>query len=409
MCSAQYTPPSNTAQRLLAWFVPVFLLITNLHFPDIGKRKYLGIFHLLGDPITSNLALLLEIDKWKQNSHRGDDNAVISTALDGIHDDSRGVQATTNPAFDGVDLPPSQLRSISVAIRDIRVREMVRAWGALGLYTFQVVAAFWSALGGSPSPSGGMVGPAMILSWLLPMVLLSNSVGSFSSPRACRRALQTLLRKERSRKVWLSEVRLLGRTFWYRRTRRSESLPWSGGIQFYQPSLVSDFTLNSKTYLILCLLTIPTTAAFATAFAVLDTPPMYLTCRGFVMVAIYLLWLLSFACSLLVHKTSVVTGVYAWYAILFKDFLISCATVIMLVGTSCGWFTSCWCLSGRWNYAVPRVYLFAPRHFALQSNVLYPTAVSVCLGVQCLVWVAVTVHWKKGSRIWRTDDSRYMF
>ncbi|MCJ1328319.1 hypothetical protein MMC10_004995 [Thelotrema lepadinum] len=416
MCSAQYAASSNTAQRLLTWFVPVFLLLTNLHYPDIGKSKYLAVFHLLGDPITSNLALLLEVNKWQQHSHYGDDSAVIAAALGVARDDHRGAQAGKTPWLDRVNLPPSKMRSIAVAVRDIRVREMVRAWGALGLYVFQVIAAFWGALGGSPSPSGGMIGPAMVLSWLLPMVLLSNSVGSFSSPRARFRTVKALLKQERVSHLHssigstrLSEINLLGRRLCYRATKWSESLPWSGGIQFYQPSLISEFDLRSRkeAFSILFWLAIPTSAAFATAFAVLDTPPTYLTCRGFAILAIFLVWLWSFACSLLVHRTSVVTGVYAWYGVLFKDILISVSVIIILVGTSSGWFTSCWCLSGRWTYAVPRVYLFSRDQFALQSNVTYPIAVSICLGVQCFVWAAVTFQWRKAFRIWTTDNSRY--
>ena len=416
MCSAQYTASSNTAQRLLAWFVPVFLLITNLHYPDIGKRKYLAVFHLLGDPISSNLALIVQVKKWQQYSRYGDDSAVIEAALGGVRIDRHGGQVNKTPWLEQLKLPPFEMRNISIAIRDIRVRETVRAWGAVALYVFQVVAAFWAALGGSPSPSGGMIGPAMILSWLLPMVLLSNSVGSFTSPRACFRAVTTLFKKQKAPNlrysidnIQLSEIKFLGRRQCYRATTWSESLPWSGGLQLYQPLLLSEFNLRPRkeTFTILFWLVIPTAAAFATAFAVLDTPPTYLTCRGFAILAIYLLWIWSFACSLLVHRTSVITGAYAWYAILFKDSFIVCSAVTILVGTSAGWFTSCWCLSGRWNYTVPRVYLFSRYRFALQSNITYPIAVSICLGVQCLVWVAIKVHWKKAFRIWTNDGFRY--
>jgi hypothetical protein len=80
---------------------------------------------------------------------------------------------------------------------ETRTHGMLRACGAILLYLWQVIAAFVPAIGGNAQPSGGMIGPAMLLSWLLPMVLLSNTIGGVNSPKASRRTLRKFLRRVR--------------------------------------------------------------------------------------------------------------------------------------------------------------------------------------------------------------------
>jgi len=128
--STAYKVPSNSGPRLLAWFIPILVLVSSIQYPEIRWKKYILLFTVLGNPILLNLSLLKELDNGRS---------------------SRPKETPYSGTF--------------------------RAYTALLIYLWQVVAAFVKIIGGAPKPSGGMLGPAMLLSWLIPMVLLSNAVG----------------------------------------------------------------------------------------------------------------------------------------------------------------------------------------------------------------------------------------
>ncbi|RYP33486.1 hypothetical protein DL767_004764 [Monosporascus sp. MG133] len=76
-------------------------------------------------------------------------------------------------------------------LADARTNEYMRACLAIAVYFLDLIAAFIPSVGGgSSSPPGGRIGSAIFISWLIPLALLSNRVGTFTSRRVC---LQTMM------------------------------------------------------------------------------------------------------------------------------------------------------------------------------------------------------------------------
>ncbi|PVH79747.1 hypothetical protein DL98DRAFT_572384 [Cadophora sp. DSE1049] len=71
-------------------------------------------------------------------------------------------------------------------LADARTNEFPRTCLAVGVYIVGLVAAFIPEVGGgNTSPPGGRIASAIFLSWLVPLVLVSNTIGAFTSRRTC--------------------------------------------------------------------------------------------------------------------------------------------------------------------------------------------------------------------------------
>ncbi|KAH7312928.1 hypothetical protein BKA65DRAFT_573850 [Rhexocercosporidium sp. MPI-PUGE-AT-0058] len=77
-------------------------------------------------------------------------------------------------------------RKCARILADARTNEYLRTCLAIAVYFLGLIAAFVPSLGGgNTSPPGGRIGSALFLSWLVPLTLLSNRMGTFTSRRAC--------------------------------------------------------------------------------------------------------------------------------------------------------------------------------------------------------------------------------
>jgi hypothetical protein len=246
LCSAHTKPPENSVPRLIAWLLPIMLLVTNVYYAPIGWGTYLAVFHLMGDPIDSMLSLLSILQGWNQcfaippepqrpNPGQAKREKSITTILLSFGDclSLTNNTDTSQNIYDrwlaSSKLSPSQLDALThktaAKFVECRTSEMLRALSALLLYFFQVLEAFVPAIGDSAEPSGGMIGPAVLLLWLLPMVLLSNAVGGFDSWRIRRRILSKFLKRV-GEHTWYNQLPVLERS----------TLAYSGGIPLYQPN-----------------------------------------------------------------------------------------------------------------------------------------------------------------------------
>lgn len=332
VCNAAYKVPSDSGPRLLAWFIPILFLVSSIHHPEIGWKKCILLFTVLGNPILSNLSLLKELDNRRS---------------------SRPEETPHGGIF--------------------------HAYAALLIYLWQVVAAFVEIIGGAPKPSGGMLGPAVLLSWLIPMVLLSNAVGGKASRKPDGDPQE--------------------------RGEQQDSSNWSNITLLHWPDLY--YSAANRDYwalfLRLFLSASPVCIAFVTAFMVLYTKPTYFNCRHFVVIFVFTLWLLSFlitlAFILLIRKRKY-THMSLWVFNLIKDALISCTIIALLIGTSCGLFTSCFCLSGFWNYNHPRYYPFPTSQFADNIRLIYPVIVSLCFIIQYSIYRSIRWIWREEFAKW---------
>lgn len=411
LCSADARSPSNSFQRLINWFIPIVLLVMNVYYAEIGWKTYLAAFRLLGDPIDSMWSLLSILCAWNsyiadaKDPRRREDPAQkmrerdVAAILCGL----RCSQVTWPNVYDrwlhGSGLNAAQLdariQKTARKLTEGRALGMLRASGALLLYLWQVIAAFVPAIGGDTQPSGGMIGPAMLFSWLLPIVLLSNAIGGFNSPNACRRILLNFLRRVR-------DVGDGSRYDQFNTISDPVSPLWTGGIPFYQPNKSS--STNARVRITLFTVSaLPALIAFGTAFAVLYTPPTYLTCRHFLILFILLLWLLSVGVTWTISRYSSCNPKLIFYCTLAKDVVLSLLIVGLLIATSCDLFTSCWCLSGYWNFGVyqARVYLNPAKDYGENSGRNYPISVSVCFVAQFVFFIAAVVYGSEGFRTWR--------
>ena len=77
-------------------------------------------------------------------------------------------------------------RKCARILADARTNEYLRTCLSIAVYFLGLIAAFVPSVGGgNTSPPGGRIGAALFLSWLVPLALLSNRVGAFTSRRAC--------------------------------------------------------------------------------------------------------------------------------------------------------------------------------------------------------------------------------
>lgn len=87
-------------------------------------------------------------------------------------------------------------RHCARVLADARTNEFLRTLLAIFIYVFGVVAALDDAIGGgNTSKPGGRIGSAVFLMWLVPMALLSNVVGTFTSRRTCLTIMRLFVRR----------------------------------------------------------------------------------------------------------------------------------------------------------------------------------------------------------------------
>ena len=69
-------PKKDVGTRLTGWFLPIILLVANLHLPPLGfMYSLLTLVHLLGDPIDSLTSILTKLEVGRRSveiAHRAE-------------------------------------------------------------------------------------------------------------------------------------------------------------------------------------------------------------------------------------------------------------------------------------------------------------------------------------------------
>lgn len=401
-----------------------------MQFAPIGKESALMILHLLGDPIHSTFSLLAKVEDWRQCLSRSEElrsppanekdeekhgdriirsRAVIAAVTKELHEDFSTKDLLEALSKMGPHIN-ERIYNTASALVDSRDNEMFRTCLAIVLYIFQVIAAFVSAVGEASSPSGGRIGPAMLLSWLLPVVLLSNVVSDLGSRSNCMGILVDFLKdvdKESSECFdMVKKSEFFGKKLV--KTSYFESLAWSGGVYTCRPDKVP-FSFSKRGALLALVSVLPVTIAFGTAFAVLYTAPTWFSCRHLIIIFALGFWIISTVATWSMARAGFATGKYLWYCILIKDVVIAAPILGLIIASSCGVFNSCYCWSGA--LVLGRKNARAPMNptttFDRNDQVIYPAMVATGLFLQlCVFGAMLWVGWSGLSVMWWSETEK---
>lgn len=399
------------------------------------------ILHLLGDPLDSLWSILTKLEAWSRcyglaETHprtRGPQSIRSLATVLGAIEELTGSQTNPVEVYNAImsrqrsDLAqddPRYLRhhQINLLVRkaaqrlaDSRTDERLRTLLALALYCYQLASAFITKFGGgNTSPPGGRIGAAMAMTFIIPVILLTNAIGGFTSIRTSFNILEDLVKDTTTETdLWL----LLQETVPHLKDHKSlyhyyDAMSWSGAIYTYRPDKRIPFgdDTTSRSRHLLCLLALsPVIISSVIAFVVLwNVPPVGLNCRHFLFLGIMSLFLSSAALTQLMSSMGIQGRVH-WYMVLMKDTLIAVPIVVLVFLATAGLFNSCWCWSAVYSLRkAARVPMNAKPLFEAYNSKTYPILVVVCLLLQCLAFVAMMwVGWT-GWRVMRWSEKRRM-
>jgi hypothetical protein len=392
----------DSGPRLVGWFLPIFLLVSNMQFPRVEQERFFLILHLFGDPIDSTWSLLHKVDSWRQcyalargllakEAAEADIKclAIIFATRIEIEDASYHELEQMN-----IDNMASIRTTANELIRQ-RMNEIMRTGFAVAMYMFQVVSDFVPAVGASSDPSGGMIGPAMLLSWLVPVVLLSNAIGDSGAPASTLEIVAKFMAyKEDSIKAVNSRfsLRLFGIPWngWKSEVPRDGSLVWSGALSSYHPQK----GLHNGGWILAMASVLPVVLAFGIGFAVLQAGPTHFSCRSLFVIGASAGWGFSTILTYLLTRNCVqsrlATGTYLWRVVLIKDFLVATPILVLIVLTSCGYWNTCYCWCGGPVSGENAVCPLNPTNvFSFNDKKWYPAIVAIGLGFQVLIFLSV--------------------
>ncbi|ERF69117.1 hypothetical protein EPUS_01073 [Endocarpon pusillum Z07020] len=387
--------------RITTWLIPILLLISNVELSPLDKRRFFAIIHLMGDPIDSIWSLVHKIDAWDRcyrlaAEQYADDpdrvQRVIATVFAGF-EEIKGPDITLNYLLQTLIMTANpfqeaiyrQWRLAAVELADSRSDEILRTTLAVILYFYHVVASFVEEVGGDQSsPPGGRIGTAMFISWLVPVVLLSNSIGGFTSRRS---ASSILIRFAQSTGLELDFA-----------SRQSTRLRQSTPLEMIISNPLAAF--------IFCISIAPIVIGMTGSFVIMwHTLPVGFACRHLWIIAVFTLYFVSAFITWASHSRHFATGAYHWHFVLYKDGLIGVTSLLAIFLSSSGAFNSCYCFSGNLYYrGRGRVLLNSDPFYHRKNDTVYPAVVAICLFLELAVFAAMAWIWWNGLQVMRWSE-----
>ena len=418
ICGTGWAKNPDAAPRLMTWLVPVVVLTLNLQYAAIGKERFLTVLHLLGDPIHSTWSLLSKVETWRQcydrRKGRSKNEAVMIAGIGELVEtldvdfNAAQVKLILQDIYTRLETQPANFDNLvantASELAECRVNQTMRTWAAIVLYLIHVIAALVPKLGQASSPSGGRIGTAMLLSWLLPIVLLSNAVGDFTSRKTFLRIMLAFMEQierqstqclSRPSQDLLMSLRKIDEKYF-------KSLAWSCEIYTYRSHRIHSRTAakGCSTPSLALISALPVIVAFVTAFLVLYTKPTYFNCRHFFVLTVLGAWLLS---PLLTWTIGThFSQQRQWQLVLVKDALFAFPIMALIIASSCGLFNSCRCWSGVYTLGIrmAAVYLTDLPEFDRYNQVNYPGIIGTCLGLQVGFFLLIRwTYWREGFNL----------
>jgi len=198
----------DSGPRIMAWIVPVALLLSSIELSPLDKRRFHTLFQAVGDPIDVLWSLIHKL-QMRHQLH------ALATSFTEYQYHARimaivlgGFEDLLSPNIESYQLVEeikdfllwdaekpgivALWEETAVELVDGRTDERLRSLFAISLYILQILSNFIGDIGGgSPNPPGGVIAAALTLTFLIPMVLLSAVLGA---PTSRRNTLRTLNR-----------------------------------------------------------------------------------------------------------------------------------------------------------------------------------------------------------------------
>jgi hypothetical protein len=416
LCGSTWGPYPDDGPRLYEWIIPGLLLVANMHFSPIGKKRYLVIAQLLGNPVGCMWRLLYLVEdsiESAQKAHQiirdrekrpngvvkhfkiqAEEISVIILAAARLVP-SIDIQKLSDQLSVSLDIAASEagetrchtLRENGIVLRDQRSHDVRRTGFAVLIYILQVIALFVATVGGSANPTGGKVAPAMLLVWLLPVVLLSNAIGDYGCWDTSRRILFDLLDLFR---IDLDDC-IIDREISKKSTSRLffNELACSGAVVRSHPSDLRRIAMSIISVM-------PVALACAATFTIDMTGPTWFSCRATASLCSLAWWLLSADVTgiMLLFR-----GRHLWRLIWLKDIIFAIPILVFILLSAGGYFNSCFCTSGAiFHGNGARVVLNQSASWPFNNNKFYPAVVSTGIVLQLLIPVLAWRIQRQGFR-----------
>lgn len=435
ICGPQQTWYTGIGPRLTAWLIPALLLLANIEIGPLGKRNYLVLLHLMGDPIDSFWSLLHKLDSWDycfRLSARCTElcescQLVVATVFAG-YEEVQGPRIQSERDFEALFKQYNAInrfdewRRAAIRFADGRNNELGRTTLAFLLYIFQLICNFVPEVGGAPpGPPGGRIATGVLLSWLVPAILMSNAMGGLTSRRTAYDIMADLARNTATPGQEADVFRVTDRRSFFMSNSRlwaqtslagyDNALPWSGGLYMYRPWKLMHITKTNHSRLSVLLLfglaATPVLIGLIGGVLILWYQlPTGLNCRHVWLVTVALLWNLSALVTMFTARPSsrFATGKYHWRITLVKDACVAIPSVLIMFLSAVGLFNSCWCWSGPFQYGRKGRVPLPETVYLANARSVYPAILGLALLSQVLVVLVIMVIWRRGMKLLRWSE-----
>jgi len=459
MCGLGYDRYSNMdiIKRVALWLVPVLVLVGNFQFPPLGPLNSFYIAtHLFGDTIHTMYSLLVKIEVsrrlhtlWvnspppiREGEQYGNESerrrtlrdfAAVNVLFDEWNNSAVRVYPELLRLFDGLEDDKrtnfiAACREAAHKLSDSRMNDSLRTWLAVGGYIVGVASAFLKTLEtGASNRTAHTIAFAILYSWLIPAVVISASVGGFSSTRTGRRVIREM--KDELREDWrigdpadvlypsIARLPLPGRLILKSHTTLEESFSFFGSysfrhdtsLKFPRPGTLETrraHSWNRPNWLLLLLSCVPIITATQTAVILSWMhPPVGPGCRSLTQIIFCLTWLASALFTKLTSKFF--SGKYRFRLVIAKDLILAIMQVGFVLAAFVGFYNSCFCWSNYFSLPRPGpafIEVVQPQALSNMVRIKWPIIVILGLSAQGLVLLIMYLCSGKGLKIFERSE-----
>ncbi|KFA69472.1 hypothetical protein S40285_10232 [Stachybotrys chlorohalonatus IBT 40285] len=428
---ANYCP--NVVSRIASLIASIFLLLTLVETPPSPRIRISMFFHALADPIDFGWCLIHKLAAWTEcynltsefvrQGRLADEHSprrrVIATIIVGF-DEIAGQRQSSHQSFLEVAEQYGTTNTKSFILRRLIALELADHWKH-GVSTALPFTVFYilQLLGAMKIKFELHCTPfaAVLLSWAIPLALLSGRMGAFRSPRACLDTISRFVEEFTAEDAMLKHrtadnstrrrrhdiKRVMSRIYAEHHPNLDGYRPWKArrvnGPQL--PTALSTAFIAS----------LPIILSIATFVSLLwIAGPDRTTHQWFLAPVVSVLWVLSTLLSQGVYCR--INNRYQWHAIVAKDMVIATIIVLAIILLSTAGRTNETSDSGTGSgpgagseFGTTKDVLH--EHGGVH-NIEYTSVLALCSGSQLCFYAAVVRHYRAGLMImqWPEETRR---